>query len=91
VHAGGDEQPVERELDVVAAGAAVADGDPELLLDRWPGVEAGVVVGPEEVRLAEVGEPLGEGPRGLDEVRVVAGAVGLDPENPGAARSDTAM
>src|SRR5438270_274877 len=34
VEPGGDQQAVERQLDVVAARAAVADRDPELLLDR---------------------------------------------------------
>src|SRR3954447_10872135 len=80
VQAGGDEQAVERELDVEAAGGAVADRDAELLLDRRARVEARVVVGAEEVRLAERGERAGgERLRGREQVGVVARAVGLEP------------
>jgi ribosomal protein L11 methyltransferase len=79
VQAGGDEQTVERQLEVVPAGAAVADRHPELLLDRRARVEARVVVGPEVVRGAEVIERLGERPRRRDEVLVVARAVGAEP------------
>src|SRR5439155_1321848 len=79
VQAGGDEQAVERKLGVVAAGAAVADRHAELLLDRRARVEAGVVVGAEEVRLPEGGERLGELARRLEQVGVVARSVGLEP------------
>jgi hypothetical protein len=79
VHAGADEQAVERQLDVVAARAAVADRDTQLLLDRRAVMEARVVVGPEEARRAEVAERVGERLPGRAQVVVVAGAVGLEP------------
>ena len=80
VQAGGDEQAVERQLDVEAAGGAVADRDAELLLDRRARVKAGVVVRAEEMRLAEGRErPGDERPRGREQVVVVAGAVGPEP------------
>ena len=59
--------------------AAVPDRDSELLLERRPHVEPGVVVGPEEARLAQMPEPGGELTGGLDQVAVVALAVGLEP------------
>ena len=79
VQAGGDEQAVERQLHVEPAGRAVADRDAELLLDRRAGVEARVVVGAEEMRLAKVGELGSQGLGRRDEIGVVAGAVGLEP------------
>jgi hypothetical protein len=42
-------------------------------------VEARVVVRAEEPRLAEVAQALGERAGGLEQVLVVAGAVGLEP------------
>src|SRR5450755_4114498 len=54
VEAAGDDQPVERELEVEAAYGSVADGDADVLLERGAHVEAGVVVGPEELRRSEV-------------------------------------
>jgi len=56
VQSGADQQAVERQLDVVAAGRAVSDRDAELLLDRRAVAEAGVVVEAKEARLAEVRE-----------------------------------
>src|SRR3954447_18465300 len=44
VQAGAHEQPVERELHVVGARAAVPERDSEVLLDRRPHVKALVVV-----------------------------------------------
>ena len=79
VQARGHEQPVERQLDVVATRRAVADRDAELLLDRRAGVEARVVVGAEEVRFAEVGERAGQRRGGREQVVVVARTVGLEP------------
>jgi hypothetical protein len=79
VEPGGDEETVERELEVEAAGAAVADRHPELLLERRPGMKAGVVVGPEGVGLAEVRELLREGESRLAQVRVVSVSVGSEP------------
>jgi hypothetical protein len=74
-----DEQPVERELDVVAARALIPDRETELLLDRRPGVEARVVPRAEQVRASEVGEVLAQRARRRHQVLVVAGAVGLEP------------
>ena len=79
VQAGADEQAVERQLDVVAARAAVADREAELLLDGRALVKARVVVGTKEARGAQVGEALGKLPRGSEEMLVVARAVGLEP------------
>jgi hypothetical protein len=79
VEAGGDEQPVERQLDVVAARALVADGQAHVLLDRRPGMEARVVPRAEEARSPELGEVLAERPDGRHHVLVVARAVGLEP------------
>src|SRR4051812_10382767 len=52
VPAGAHEQPVERELHVVGARAAIPERDSEMLLDRRAHVEARVVVRAEEARLA---------------------------------------
>src|SRR5438270_8513182 len=79
VDAGRHQQAVERQVEVVAATAAVADRDREVLLQRWTGPEAQVVVGPEEVRLAEMAERRRDPPAGPQEIAVVALAVGAEP------------
>src|SRR5437763_4682193 len=79
VQAGGDEQAVERELDVEAAGALVADRKPDVLLQRRARAKARVVPGPEHARLAEVHEIIAEQRCGAAQVVLVARAVGLEP------------
>jgi hypothetical protein len=79
VQTGGDEQAVERELEVEPAGGAVADGHAELLLEGRTGPEAQVVVGPEEVRAAELAQLPGELAGGCHEKRVVAVALRAKP------------
>jgi hypothetical protein len=74
-----DEQPIERQLDVVAAGALVADGQADVLLDRRPRMKARVVPRAEQTRAAQVGQLLAQRPHGRHEVLVVAGAIGLEP------------
>src|SRR5262249_3776074 len=76
---GRDEQPVERELHVVAARAAVADGRADVLLERRAHVEARVVVRAEEARLAEPRQPGDELPGRLEQACVVARAVRPEP------------
>jgi hypothetical protein len=53
MQSGRDEQTVERELEVGAAGRCVADGDSEVLLQRQAGAEPDVVVRPNETGLLE--------------------------------------
>src|SRR5947209_4926778 len=79
MQAGGDEQAVEGQLDVIAARSAVADRDAELLLDRRTHVEAGVVVGAEEMGGTEVGEPAREVACRVEQVTVVTVPIGLEP------------
>jgi len=76
---GRHEQPIERKLEVEAAGSAVADRDTQLLLDRRPGTKAKVVVRAEEVGPSEMAEALGELARGAEQHLVIAGPVGLEP------------
>jgi hypothetical protein len=77
--AGGDEQAVERQVEIEAAGGAVPDRDAEVLLERGTRPEPEVVVRTEEVRGAEVAQLVRELPRRRDDVVVVAPAVGPEP------------
>jgi hypothetical protein len=79
VQAGRHQQPVERELDVVAARALVPDRQAELLLDRRPRMKARVVPRAEQMRAPEVGEVLAQRPRRRHQVLVVARPVRLEP------------
>src|SRR6202042_2169098 len=70
---------VERQVEVEAAGCAIPDRDAEVLLERRTGPEAEVVVGPEEVRGAEVAQLVSERSGRRHHVLVVALPVGFEP------------
>ena len=75
----GDEQAIEREVEVDAAGGSVADGDSEVLLQRRARVKPDVVIRPKEMGFAEPLELGGELAGGSEQMLVVAPTVGLEP------------
>ena len=79
VQPGRNEQTVEREHEVGAAGRCVVDGDSEVLLQRRAGVEPDVVVRPKETGLAEALERGGQLACWPQQILVVAPTVGLEP------------
>ena len=79
MQASADEQPVERQLDVEGANALRHERDGEVLLERRPGPEPEVVVGPEEPRLAELRQLRDERSRRAEQKLVVAAPVRSEP------------
>jgi hypothetical protein len=79
MHARRDDESVQRELEVVAAGGAVADRDRDVFLQRRARTKPKVVVRTEVVRRAEMAETLGQLAGGGKQFAVVALAVGPEP------------
>ena len=75
----GDEQAIEREVEVDAAGGSVADGDSEVLLQRRARVKPDVVIRPRKMGFAEPLELGGGSAGGSEQMLVVAPTVGLEP------------